>query len=85
MEGIISNFRRSRHRQTMNQMIIVVADSDSKEMAEKIVGKQVIWTSPAGKQIKGEIRSAHGNKGAIRVLFESGMPGQAIGQKVVIQ
>jgi len=85
MEGVIKNFRRSRHRQTMNQMIIVVEDSDSKEMAEKIVGRQVIWTSPAGKQIKGEIRSSHGNKGAVRVLFETGMPGQAIGQKVVIQ
>jgi large subunit ribosomal protein L35Ae len=84
MEGVIKNFRRSRHRQTMNQMIILVEHSDSKDMAAKIVGKKVTWTSPAGKEIKGEIRAPHGNKGAVRVLFETGMPGQAIGQKVAI-
>jgi len=84
MEAIISNFKRSKHRQTTNQMIIVAPDLDSKEKAEKLVGKAVTWSSPAGKQIKGEIRSSHGNKGAVRVLFETGMPGQAIGQKVVI-
>ena len=66
-------------------MIIVPSDSDSKEKAAKLVGKSVIWTSTAGKELKGEVRSAHGNNGAIRVLFETGMPGQAIGQKVKIE
>jgi len=31
------------------------------------------------------VRSPHGNKGALRVLFERGMPGQAIGTKVELQ
>ena len=65
-------------------MIIIVAGTDSKEKAAKFVGKKVTWTSPAGKEIKGEVRAAHGNSGALRVLFESGMPGQALGTKVKI-
>ncbi|MCB1084399.1 MAG: 50S ribosomal protein L35ae, partial [Simkania sp.] len=36
------------------------------------------------KDITGEVRSAHGNSGALRVLFETGMPGQAIGKTVAI-
>ena len=65
-------------------MIIVPSGTDSREKAAELVGKAVVWTSPAGKELKGEVRSAHGNNGAIRVLFESGMPGQAIGKKVKI-
>ena len=84
MKAIISNFKRGRHRQTNNQMIILVDKVDNREKAAKLVGKHVVWKSPAKKEIKGEIRSAHGNSGALRVLFEKGMPGQAVGQKVEI-
>jgi len=81
---VISNFRMGRHTQTNNQMIVIAEGVDDKEKAAKLIGKHVVWKSPADKEIKGEIRSAHGNKGALRVLFETGMPGQAIGQKVEI-
>ena len=84
MEGIIKNFRRGRHTQTTNQMVVYINEVKSKEDASKLVNKTVVWKSPAGKEIKGKIRSAHGNKGAVRVLFETGMPGQAIGDKVII-
>jgi large subunit ribosomal protein L35Ae len=84
MEGTIINFKGSYKRQVGNQMIVITKDSDSKEKAAKLVGKTVIWASPAGKEIKGEIRAAHGNSGALRVLFETGMPGQAVGAKVQI-
>ncbi len=84
MEGVIKNFKRGRKTQTTNQMIIVVKGIEKKEEAKELVGKKVVWTSPAGKKIEGEIRSSHGNKGALRVLFQTGMPGQAIGSKVNI-
>jgi len=84
MEGIIKNFRRGRKTQTTNQMVVYINEVNTKEKASKLVGKSVVWKSPAGKEIKGKVRSAHGNKGAIRVLFERGMPGQAIGDKVSI-
>ncbi|MFH1399290.1 MAG: 50S ribosomal protein L35ae [Candidatus Woesearchaeota archaeon] len=83
MEGRIMCFRQGRHTQTNNQMLVSVADVDTKEKAEKLVGKSVQYTTPTGNTISGEVRAVHGNKGALRVLFERGMPGQAIGQKVV--
>jgi len=84
MEGVIKNFKRGRKTQTMNQMIVVVKGVEKKEKAKELVGKSVVWRSPGDKEIKGEVRSAHGNSGALRVLFETGMPGQAIGDKVSI-
>ncbi|HZX44079.1 MAG TPA: 50S ribosomal protein L35ae [Candidatus Nanoarchaeia archaeon] len=85
MEGTIKNFKRARHHQAKNQMIVYIPGVASKDEAAKLVGKKVSWKSPAGKEIKGEIRSSHGNKGAVRVLFETGMPGQAIAEKVEIK
>ena len=84
MEGLILNFRRSRHRTYGNQMIIQVDGTDNKEKAAKLVGKSVSWVSigKEKKEIKGKISAAHGNSGVLRVLFERGMPGQSIGTKV---
>lgn len=84
MEGVIKNFKRARHHQTTNQMIVYIPSVKSREEASKLVGKRVSWKSPAGKEITGEIRSAHGNNGAVRVLWSTGMPGQAISSKVTI-
>ncbi|MBW2982563.1 50S ribosomal protein L35ae [Candidatus Woesearchaeota archaeon] len=84
MEGTIVNFRTARHHQKDNQMIVLAKDV-SKEKSKDLIGKKVIWTSPAGKEIKGKITALHGNKGSLRVLFEKGMPGQAVGSKVKIE
>ena len=85
MEGTIVNFRSSRHRQKDNQMVVLVNGVSDKEKAKGLIGKTVVWTTPSGKEIKGKVRSFHGNKGAVRVLFEKGMPGQAFGTKVRIE
>lgn len=84
MEAQITSFRRGRKTQYNNQMIIQAKGIDNKEKAAALVGKKVVWTSPAKKEIKGEVRSTHGGKGAVRVLFEKGMPGQSVGDKVSI-
>lgn len=86
MEGLIVNYRRGRKTQTTNQMIVVVPDYDKKK-AESLIGKSVTYTCKGKNetQISGVVKSLHGNKGAVRVLFERGMPGQAIGDKVVIK
>ncbi len=85
MEGIIVNYRRGRKTQTTNQMVITIPGVD-KEAALKLVGKKVVYTceGKSKKTISGTVSAAHGNKGAVRAHFETGMPGQAIGQKVVI-
>ncbi len=84
MKGVIVNFRGGRHTQYSNHMVITVDGVDSKDKAEKLVGKQVVWKSPAGKELKGEVKSAHGAKGAIRAIFETGMPGQSVGTAISI-
>lgn len=65
-------------------MIILVDGIDNREKAEKLVGKKVEWNAPGKnkKILTGKVASAHGRKGAVRAIFETGMPGQAIGQKV---
>lgn len=85
MKGTIVNFRGGRHTIYHNQMIIVADGVDSKEKAKHLVGKKVVFTTVAGKDMPGKIAASHGNKGAVRVIFESGMPGQAIGKSVKIE
>ncbi len=85
MEGVIKNFRRSRTTQKTNHMIVYFSDKSNREKAAKLVGKGVVWKSPVGKEINGKVASAHGNKGAVRVIFEKGLPGQSIGTKVEVK
>ena len=84
MKGTIVNFRGTQKRKSPNHMIIIADTLSSREEAEKQVGKNVVWKSPAKKELKGKIASAHGNKGAVRAIFETGMPGQSIGTEVEI-
>jgi len=88
MKATIVNFRSSRHTQTDNQMVLKVDGVDSKDKAQKLVGKDVVWKTPSKKEareIRGKVSAAHGNKGAIRVIFERGMPGQSVGTKVEVR
>ncbi len=85
MEGIIKNFRRGRHTQKTTHMIVYLSNMDTREKASKLVGKEVVWKSQKGKEIKGKVANAHGNKGALRVIFDKGMPGQSMGNKVEIK
>jgi large subunit ribosomal protein L35Ae len=86
MKGYIVNYRGSLKVKKLKQMIVKVEGIDKKADVHKIIGKKVVWTSPAGKKIEGKITQAHGTKGAARVHFtEKGLPGQAIGATVQIE
>ena len=83
MEGVIVHFRQNRHTTSSNHMIVRPSGIEKREDAAKLVGKTVIYNT--GKNnITGKVAGAHGNKGAVRVIFEKGMPGQALGQKVSV-
>ena len=84
MKAKIINFRRSLKRINKRHYIIEVG-AKTKEDAEKFAGKQAIWKSVAGKEIKGEIKAAHGNKGLVRAIFEKGLPGQARNTEVEVK
>ena len=85
MEGVIVNFKGSHHTQYSSQMIIKLNGVNNKDEAKKLIGKTVIWKSIAGKEISGKIIRDHGNRGAVRVKFEKGLPGQALGGKVEVK
>lgn len=84
MEGNIVNFRRGKRTVHHYQMIVRINGISNKEKAQAAAGKTVIWTSPAGKELKGKVSAPHGRNGQVRAIFETGMPGQAIGGKVKI-
>jgi len=77
-------FRRGRKRIHERHYILDVG-AKSREDAGKFAGREVVWTSPAGKKIKGKISDAHGNKGLVRAIFEKGLPGQARNEKVEVK
>jgi len=84
MKGKIINFRRALSRTYDKQMIVQVEGVDNKEKATELLKKEVVWKSTSGKEIKGYVSTPHGNKGLLRIVFESGMPGQAINTEVTI-
>jgi large subunit ribosomal protein L35Ae len=84
MNGLIVSYRRSQRDITPNQAIVKVEGIKNRDEASKLVGKAVSWKS-VKTTIKGEVKSPHGNSGCLRVMFEKGLPGQAITQTVEIQ
>lgn len=85
MKARVIQFRRGKRTIHERHFLIEAEGVSKRKDAEKLVGKDVEWKSPAGKIIKGKIASAHGNKGVIRAIFEKGLPGQAIGTPVEIK
>ena len=84
MEGQIMNFRQGRKTHYKNHLIIKVNSVDNREAAKKLIDKQVVYKTKNG-EIKGIVKSAHGNGGCLRVIFEKGMPGQSISGKVMVE
>ena len=78
------NFRRGRRNYRPRHFLIQVEGIDDRKKAASLIGKAVSWKSPSGKIINGKIASAHGNNGVLRAIFERGLPGQAITNKVEI-
>ena len=85
VKGKVIQFRRGRHTIHERHFLIEIDGTKNKEDAEKFVGDEVEWKSPAGKIIKGKISGVHGSKGVVRAIFEKGLPGQAITTEVEIK
>ncbi len=85
VKGKVVQFRRGRHTVHKRHFLIEIDGIGNRKDAEKFIGKDVEWKSPAGKIIKGKISAPHGNKGVVRAIFEKGLPGQAITTEVEIK
>lgn len=81
MKGVLVSYRRGRNTQNPHQALIRVDGVETKEEAQKLVGKKVAWK---GKKvvIKGEVTAPHGANGVVRAIFERGLPGQAMTTEV---
>ena len=84
MKGIVVQFRRSRKRIHERHYLLDLGLS-KREDAKKMAGKEVVWKSSSGKEIKGTISDAHGNKGLVRAIFEKGLPGQAVTTEIEVK
>lgn len=84
MKAKVIQFRRGR-KTIHERHFLLDVEAKNKGEAEKLIGKEVEWKSPAGKIIKGKISSAHGNKGLVRAIFEKGLPGQAVTTEVEVK
>ena len=84
MKGIVVQFRRGK-KVIKEKHFLLDLGLKSREEAKKLAGKEVIWKSSAGKEIRGKISDAHGNKGLVRAIFEKGLPGQAVTTDVEVR
>ncbi len=84
MKAVIVNYRRGRHTQTTNQVLLELEGIDNRASASGMIGKRVVWTTPSKKEIYGKITQPHGNSGIVRARFSKGLPGEAIGTEVRI-
>ena len=83
MEAIITSYRRSRHKQYPNQ-ILVKAEGIGYVKAHELLGKKVAVAASKKKKLVGKIVALHGKKGVMRAKFSKGLPGQVIGKKCEI-
>jgi large subunit ribosomal protein L35Ae len=83
-KGVVSSYRRGRHLQKTNQVILIFDGVKTRAEAAALVSRNVKWTTESEREIMGKILGAHGNSGAVRAKFNTNLPGQAIGTPVVL-
>ncbi len=77
--GVVTSYRRGKHLQHTNQVILIFDEIETKSEAAALVGRKVKWTSPEEKEFLGKVLGPHGNSGAVRAKVRTTLPGQAIG------
>jgi len=81
-EGLILNYRLGGKTQYPKQCLIKVMGAEL-SYAKRMIGLKVGWPVDDPK-ICGKIIGVHGRTGTLRVRFNRGVPGQALGTRVRI-
>jgi large subunit ribosomal protein L35Ae len=84
-KGTVVSYRRGKHLQHPNQVILIFDDIKSRNEAAALVGKKVKWIGENEREFLGKVLGAHGNSGAVRAKFRTNLPGQAIGTPVYLE
>ena len=82
--GVVTSYRRGKHLQHPNQVILLFDEIKTKSEAAALVGRKVKWSSPEENEFLGKVLGPHGNSGAVRAKFRTNLPGQAIGTPCVL-
>ncbi|MFQ6051068.1 MAG: 50S ribosomal protein L35ae [Candidatus Hydrothermarchaeota archaeon] len=85
MKGVIINYCRSRKRQSNRTMVARFEGINDYSEASRLIGKEIKWKNPAGREIRGKIIDVHGTNGQVKVRFNKGLPGQAIGTEISLK
>ena len=83
MEAIVLSYRRSRHKQYPNQLLLK-SEGVGYVKAHALLGKRVIVAVSKKKKLFGKVVATHGKKGVVRAKFSRGLPGQIMGGKCEI-
>ncbi len=83
-KGVILSYRRGKHKQHTNQVLLQFEGISNKEQAATLISRSVKWTSKTGREVLGKVLGPHGNSGAVRAKFNTNLPGQAIGTPVFL-
>jgi len=84
MKAMLLAYRQGRHHQNMSQLLLEIEGCDSRAKAAQFIGRKVVWTSTAKKQIFGKIMAPHGSKGVLKAKFSRGLPGDALTKTVEV-
>ncbi|MFX1367058.1 MAG: 50S ribosomal protein L35ae [Promethearchaeota archaeon] len=84
LKGVVTSYRRGKHLQHPNQVLLLFDEIKTRAGAASLVGRKVRWTSSEGREFLGKVLGAHGNGGVVRAKFRTNLPGQAIGTPVVL-
>lgn len=79
--GIIVNYRVGIRRQNPKECLIQFAHINSVSLAGQLVSRRVVWKQGTTKLV-GKIAGLHGKNGVVKVKFQKGVPGQALGTNV---
>jgi large subunit ribosomal protein L35Ae len=79
--GTIVNYRIGIGTQNPKECLIQFAHVNSASLAGQLINRKVVWKQGDSKLI-GKIAGSHGKKGVVKVKFQKGVPGQALGTTV---
>ena len=81
--GRITNYRIGIKTQLSNECLIQFTDVVTVAKANDLIGQKVVWQGEKNK-LTGKIIGFHGKNGVVRVKFNKGLPGQALGTTVEV-
>jgi len=83
--GVILGYRRGSNTQYVNQVLIKVFSPNIKNVSN-LIGSKVIVRDKYGNEYRGKIIRAHarGRNNVVIAVFNTNLPGQAIGAEALI-